>query len=156
MRAIIAVASLLLAMITTVRAAPLPDGGVTVDEVADVMRGQHLPVDLTKDSDGDPLIHSQVNDIKFHVYFYECNPQKRCQSIQFYAGWTTKGLSPERINTWNRTKRFGRAYLDRDIEPCVEMDMDLQHGATTQAVANDFARWQLVMKTFKNFIGEGD
>lgn len=137
------------------RAAPMPDGGVTAGEVADVMRAKNLPVEITTDPDGDPLIHSQSNNIKFHVYFYECSPQKRCRSIQFYAGWTTKGISETQINTWDRTKRFGRAYLDRQSEPCVEMDMDLQHGATTQALANDFDRWLLVMKTFRDFIGEG-
>lgn len=154
MRTTILAACILWVGMTAARAAALPDGGITAGEMADVMHAKNLPVELTSDRDGDPLIHTQADGVKFHVYFYECTAQKRCQSIQFYAGWTTKGLTTARMNEWNRTKRFGRAYLDRVSEPCVEMDVDLQHGATTQAVANDIDRWMLVMKTFRSFVGE--
>lgn len=135
-------------------AAPLPDGGVTIQEVATAMRAKQLPVELTTDRDGDPLIHTSSDGVKFHVYFYECHGKQRCQSIQFYAGWSVKGISLDKINEWDRTKRFGRAYLDRDVEPCVEMDVDLEHGATTEAIANDIVRWLLVMKTFRTFIDQ--
>jgi len=152
--AIMACAILAMAMAQAVRAAPLPDGGVTIRDVANVMRSVGLPTDLATDREGDPLIRSSLDGEKFQVYFYECSAQKRCKSIQFYAGWRTQGISQAKIGEWNRTKRFGRAYLDRDAEPCVEMDVDLEHGATTEAVANDFDRWRLVFREFRDQVGE--
>lgn len=144
----------LVGLVSGALAAPLPDGGVTIQEIANVMRAQKLSLELTTDKDGDPLIKTTKDGVKFQVYFYECNSKPRCQSIQFYSGWSVKGISLEKINEWDRTKRFGRAYLDQDIEPCVEMDVDLEHGANTEAIANDLVRWLLVMKTFRTFIGQ--
>ncbi|HEY4168655.1 MAG TPA: YbjN domain-containing protein [Reyranella sp.] len=68
-------------------AGPLPDGGVTREEVAAVLK----------------------------------------------AGFSKKGVAPQRILDWNRDKRFGRAYLDKVGDPWVEMDVDVEHGATTEA-----------------------
>ncbi len=49
------------------QAGPLPEGGVTADEVAAVMRGMKLSVELSTDSQGGPLIYSAVSGRKFGV-----------------------------------------------------------------------------------------
>lgn len=156
MRGIALAITILLGTLAAAAAAPLQDGGVTIQDIADVMRSKGYPATLTTDRDGDPLIHSETIGIKFDVYFYECNAQKRCQSIQFYTNWAINTVNPTQIGEWNRTKRFGRAYLDRNQHPAVEMDVDLEHGATVPAIANDFERWVLVMKTFRKYIGQGE
>jgi hypothetical protein len=33
------------------------------------------------------------------------------------------------------------------------MDMDMEHGATTEAMTNDLDRWVVVMNEFRKFIG---
>ena len=61
-------------------------------------------------------------------------------------------MEAAQVAEWNRTKRFGRVYLDRDSDPWIEMDMDVEHGATTEAMANDLTRWALVLTEFRKFI----
>lgn len=150
----LALAILLGALAPAAAAPPLPDGGVTIQEIANVMRSKNYPAALKTDRYGDPLINSATDGIKFDVWFYECSSQKRCKSIQFYASWNINTISQSQIGTWNRTKRFGRAYLDAAQQPCVEMDVDLEHGATVPAIANDFDRWVEVLKTFRAYIGQ--
>ena len=131
----------------------LPDGGVTAQEVASVLQEKGYKAQVTKDKDGDPLIRSATGGNDFLVLYYECKGKPRCGSIQFYAGFKKQGISPARIAEWNATKRFGRAYLDADSDPRVEMDVDVEHGATTEAIANDMERWATVMTEFTKFIG---
>jgi hypothetical protein len=145
---------LLLALAPPASAGPLPDGGVTAKEVADVMTSKDFPAEIATDKDGDPLVRSTVKDFKFGVFFYGCHGKPRCDSIQFSAGFSLKGVTPEKVAQWNRTKRFGRAWLDDQSDPWVEMDMDLEHGATTEAVANDLDRWVGVVTEFNKFINK--
>ena len=134
-------------------AAPLPNGGVTAQEVAGVMRGMKLEVEMTADRDGDPLIRSNISGRKFGVYFYQCKGP-RCTSIQFSSGFEgAENIAVAKIMEWNRTKRFGRAYLDGSTL-FVEMDMDVERGATTEAVANNFDRWAAVMEQFPKFFNK--
>jgi hypothetical protein len=132
-------------------AEPLPDGGATAPEIAGVMKGQDFPVETTKDKDGNPLLRSSAQGYGFSVYFYGCK-ETRCDSIQFSAAFNSKDVKPEKIAEWNRTRRFGRAWLDDDAAPWVEMDVDLEHGATTEAVAADLERWVSVLTGFNSFV----
>ena len=54
----------------------------------------------------------------------------------------------DNIAAWNRDARFGRAYLDRDGDPVVEMDVDVSRGATTEALASNLESWRLVLREF--------
>ena len=75
------------------QAGPLPEGGVTANEVAGVMRAMKLPVEQTTDRQGDPLILSAISGRKFGVYFYQCQGG-RCGSIQFSAGFDDAASIP--------------------------------------------------------------
>jgi len=55
-----------------------------------------------------------------------------------------------KVMEWNRTKRFGRAYLDGG-SLYVQMDMDVERGATTEALANNLERWAAVVDQFPKF-----
>lgn len=148
------VSFLLMAVAPGAFAEPLPDGGVTAREVAAVMTSKDFRAEITTDKDGDPLIRSSANDVKFGVFFYGCNGKPRCDSIQFSAGFSSKSISAAKIAQWNRTKRFGRAWTDDESDPWIEMDMDFEHGATTEAVANDLDRWVGVITEFTKYINQ--
>ena len=131
-------------------AGPLPTGGVTSQEVAGVMRGMKLSTEVTTDKDGDPLIYSNSGLRKFGVYFYQCKGP-RCGSIQFSSGFEgASDVTAAKVADWNRTKRFGRAYIDGG-KLYVEMDMDVERGATTEALANNFERWVAVLEQFPKY-----
>jgi hypothetical protein len=142
-----------LMMAAPAMARPLPDGGVTAQEVAGVLQEKGYKAQVTKDKDGDPMVRSASGGVDFLILYYECKGRQRCPSIQFYAGFKKQGITPARIAEWNAKKRFGRAYLDDEFDPRVEMDVDLEHGANTEAVANDMERWVTVLSEFTKFIG---
>ena len=132
-------------------AGPLPDGGVTREEVAAVLKEQGFENKITDGQDGERRINSTFEGTKFGVYFFDCDGS-RCGSIQLSAGFGKKGLAAK-LADWNRDKRFGRAYLDKVGDPWVEMDVDVQHGATTEAIANDLERWKALLAEFRTYIG---
>ena len=138
---------------TGASAAPLPDGGVTAPEVARVLQSKGFQAEVTTDKQGDPLVRSSSGGSKFGVYFYECKGQQRCPSIQFSAGFAGTGITAAKVAEWNHSNRFGRAYQDKDNDPWVEMDVDVEHGAHTEALANDLERWIAVMGAFMRYIG---
>jgi hypothetical protein len=146
------ISTVLLALAPSALAAPIPDGGVTAAEVSAALQAKGFQAEVTADKQGDPLIRSASGGSRFGVYFYDCHGSPRCGSIQFSAAFSGKGMDLGKIAEWNRTKRFGRAYIDDDSDPWVEMDMDVEHGATTDALTNDLERWVAVMGKFGQFI----
>lgn len=133
----------------------LPDGGVTASEVAKALQDKGYRAEVTTGSDGDPLIKSAADGTNFRILFYSCSKAQRCASIQFVAAFDLEdGLKLSKINSWNQSKRFGRAYLDDEMDPFVEMDVDFEHGATSEAIANNIDTWAAVLPAFKTFIDE--
>ena len=132
----------------------LPDGGVTAPEVASVLRHAGYPADTMADRAGAPIIHSSTGKVLFNVYFYQCNAELRCASIQFIAEHRHKGVAPAIIAAWNREKHFGRAFQDRNGISWVAMDVEASHGMTTEALAANISRWITVLNGFEAFLNE--
>lgn len=157
MRSLVLAAAIATAALTPAAASAgiLPDGGVTSAEVAKALQDKGYRAEVTKGTDGDPLIKSAADGTNFRILFYSCNKAPRCASIQFVAAFDLdEGLKLSKINAWNSTKRFGRAYLDDEMDPFVEMDIDFEHGATSEAIANNVDTWAAVLPAFKTFIDE--
>lgn len=132
----------------------LPDGGVTAPDVASALRDAGYPADVVADRSGDPLIRSSTGKTLFNVYFYECGTELRCASIQFTAPYRRKGVTPATIAAWNRERRFGRAFQDRNGVSWLSMDVDTSHGVTTEALEANINRWITVMNAFEIFVAE--
>lgn len=125
------------------------------ESVASVIRDKGFTVELTKDGDGDPMIKAEVDGTKFAVFFYGCTNGKNCATISFYAGWTGSGADLAKVNEWNRTQRFGRAYLDKDNDPCIQMEVDLDDGGMSKLLFEDNVEfWMAVMQGYSKFIFE--
>ena len=136
-------------------ATPIPKGGVTIDDIADVMRAMGEPVEIQADTRGAPAgtkkIRSTHNGIVYYVYTFEC--RARCISIQFATGWDmTSGMTTGQMNNWNARWRYGRAFVDDQGDPWVEMDVDVERGSSTESIANNFERWFTVMDDFNKFL----
>ena len=67
-------------------AKPLPDGGITVQEMTEVLKADGYPIEMATWG-GEPVINTSVNGIKFGVHFFECDSSGRCQSILFSSSW---------------------------------------------------------------------
>ena len=110
---------------------------------------------LGVDKEGDPMITSGASGTTFQIFFYNCTDHKACATVSFHAGYDLKtNIGLEKINEWNRGKRFGRAYLDRENDPILEMDVDLDDGGLSQALFIDNLQfWTSVLSEFEKHIG---
>ena len=109
---------------------------------------------LSKDSTGDPKIESASSGARFFINFYGCKENYNCTTVTFYAGWSGRNVSLSQINEWNKNKRFSRVYLDKDGDPVMEFDVDLDDGGMSQALFIDNVEfWEVSIGGFKKHIG---
>ena len=69
------------------------------------------------------------------------NHQKNC----LLYSYSKTPCSLRKINQWNKEKRFSRAYLDDDGDPCIEADLEFDGGVTRKAICE----W---IKTFRSSV----
>ena len=124
---------------------PLPNGGVTAPEVAEVLQALGFKVTESKDGDGDPMLRSSDGNIEFGIYFYECPKADgaapvRCPSIQFLT-MRSSPPNPQAVAKWNQAKRFTRAYQTQDNRVYIEMDAELSQGISTEHITRLVYRW---------------
>jgi hypothetical protein len=78
-------------------------------------------------------------------------------SIQFYSYFKKqKKTDLKKVNQWNATKRFSRAYLDQDGDAVIEWDVDLEGGTTAGALKESVRTYRLGVMTFVRFLNGED
>lgn len=122
------------------------------------MRAGGHEANLTTDKVGEPLIQGNASGMKFQVLFYNCTEKKNCATVQFTTGYQLDSDFPlARVNEWNRSKRFGRAYVDEVGDPILQMDLDLDDGGLSQELFIDNLEfWTAVVDEFEEHIGWKD
>ena len=110
---------------------------------------------LGTDKVGDPLITSAVGGTTFQIFFYNCTDHRECATVQFHSGYDLRNpVSLEHLNEWNRSQRFGRAFLDAEGDPILEMDVDLDDGGLSPLLFIDNIEfWASVLGKFEQHIG---
>jgi hypothetical protein len=110
---------------------------------------------LGVDRVGDPMVTSGVSGTTFQIFFYNCTDHRECATVQFHSAYdlqTPVGL--DRLNQWNQTKRFGRAFLDKENDPVLEMDVDLDDGGLSRLLFIDNVEfWASILGEFERHIG---
>lgn len=104
---------------------------------------------LKKDSSNDPFISGRIAGTKYGIIFYGCSNGKDCNHIQFAAGWSGVEVSMDDINAWNRDKKFGKAYIDKDGDPRFEMAVNLDYGVTQRNLDDTFDWWTKILAGFE-------
>jgi hypothetical protein len=121
--------------------------------IAQSLQAAGYKADLGKDGTGDPLISSSSSGTSFAIYFYGCIKNVACKTIQFSASYAGGATSLERINEWNKTKRWGQAYMIESGSTRVQMDVDLEQGGMSNALFIDnLEYWVATMAAFEKFI----
>ncbi|WP_339109088.1 YbjN domain-containing protein [Thioclava sp. GXIMD4216] len=141
----------LLASAATVQAAAVTAKPSTVSAF---LEAYGLPVTQGTDDSGDPMLDSRINGTHFSVYFYGCRGNTNCRTIQFSTGYDLdQPMSATMINEWNRNNRFGRAYLDDEGDPFLEMDINLDgDGVNEKNFDVSLDLWKAVTRDFEHFI----
>ena len=152
LRAILAAAVLVLGGAAGAMAQQLVDG-TNVDEVANIARG-FGSVTMDKATNGDPMIEGKIEGVSYYLFFRNCaDDNTQCEDLNFYAGFLDNKQTMEAINAWNRDKRFGKAYLDSDLDAVIEYDVNLEHGISRENLDSTFQVWSLILKQYADYIG---
>jgi hypothetical protein len=123
--------------------------------VVQALQGAGYAASLGVDKVGDPMVTSGVSGTTFQIFFYNCTNHRECATVQFHSGYDLT-TAPElaSMNEWNRKKRFGRAYLDSENDPILEMDVDLDDGGLSPALFIDNIEfWASILGEFERHIG---
>ncbi|KGJ05799.1 Putative sensory transduction regulator [Paracoccus halophilus] len=122
------------------------------DLIQRMMADTGLRVTQLADNKGDPMLESRIDDVLFRVHFFDC--QATCAAMQFSAGFQLDAPLPiEMANLWNRERRFGRVYLDRDGDPFIEMDIGLTgEGIGRRNFKDALDIWRVLLNDFRDFI----
>jgi len=126
--------------------------GSNVDEILNIARG-YGSANLEKQTNGDPKISGKVDGVTYQVFFMNCTDNTNCEDLNFYAGFLDNKPTLEVINDWNRDKRFGKAYLDSDLDAVIEYDLNLVHGVTRDNLDAAFSLWTLILDQYTTYIG---
>ncbi|RZF64630.1 YbjN domain-containing protein [Sphingomonas populi] len=112
--------------------------------------------ELSKDSDGDPVIRSGAQGYRYTIFFMSCEKGSTCGDLQFYAGWTNK-LSAERANAWTQKHRFARVYSDGKGEAAIEYDLNFEdQQMSTTLFRKNLELWDSLVGKFVDYINEDE
>ena len=121
-----------------------------------ILQSEGYQAKLTKDGDGDPMIESKSSGSTFWIYFYGCEDNRDCTNIAFHTSYNTDEKNApalQSINDWNRDKRFASSYLDKENDPCLQMDLDLDVGGISDALFKEnLGTWTNQMAEFEKHI----
>ncbi|MFV3074582.1 YbjN domain-containing protein [Niveispirillum fermenti] len=108
--------------------------------------------EMGKDSTGDPKITGMIEGRKYNIIFSSCKNNKDCKVIQFWAAWSASNVTQSQMNEWNKGRVFGKAYLDSDNDPNLELTVNLKGGVTKENLEDTFDWWRVALKSFASFI----
>ena len=129
----------------------LIDGSVPIYVLA-VAKGLG-DAELGLDGAGDPMIHARIGDYGYRVYFYGCTDGGRCKNRTFSASWTSDHYNDASMGDWNRSHRFGTAFIGTDGNPTLTMNVNLYGGVTRRSLEDTFDWWRVLMTEFSRYFG---
>lgn len=138
-RHLLAAAACLALAAGSAQARPIPDKGMTVEEVSAWLKSVGHEPKIQKTDDGEPYVESTTaGGVKFSVDLYDC-AEGRCRALQFVASFdVTDPLPLDKVNAWNRKQRYLRAYIDDSGDPTFAYDANVAPGGTFEALHDDF------------------
>lgn len=128
-----------------------------IDQIAALMKGSGRTLEV-KENKGERFISAESGGYKYLILPYGCDDNgKNCKSVQFYVAFDPKASpSLEAMNEYARDHRWGRVYLDKDGDPAIEFDLDLEKGGMSQELFLDNVEyWEAIMGNFAEWVFEG-
>ncbi|MFO7853818.1 MAG: YbjN domain-containing protein [Paracoccaceae bacterium] len=124
------------------------------DSVVRALRTLGFRGTRTEDPYGDPMIESSAEGVDFNILFYGCEGNVDCTVIQFRAGFDLEdGTTLAAVNEWNAARIFGKAFLDEENDPFVEMTLEMSRPMPFDTFAANHEWWRAVLAGFQDHIG---
>lgn len=103
--------------------------------------------------DGKPFIEAQAGKIFFDVDFYDCDEAKAsCTTQNFNAYWTTKDVTTDQMNRWNRWTLWCPGYIDKDHQPNMWMSVSVFAKQTHDDQVDVVNTWLDCLRDFDDFV----
>jgi len=126
----------------------IPDGGLTIEEMAAWLEGEGYAVKIVTGESGKRHIETNTQGSPLNIFFADCKGE-RCAVLEFAAGFSTHGkFDISQINGWNYDNRWCRAHYDGDKDPWLKMNIDLSPGGTYEALSDRFEIWNRTLGSF--------
>lgn len=104
---------------------------------------------------GNPVIDSAAAGYDFNIFFYECQENKACGSLQFSSNFGDDGTNTaELANLWNKTKRFSQMSLDDDKSLNFSYDVTTIGGLNQKNFADVIDWWATMLGELGRFFKE--
>ncbi len=100
------------------------------------------------DHNGRPIISGMVDGTRYGILFYGCENGADCDSIQFFASFTSPNNALDFLNEWNADQRFGSAYREDDGDVILHYSANLDFGVSRRNMEDTFDIWQLTLTDF--------
>ncbi len=115
------------------------DGSMYVAATEDLIHQAFTQMEIAfeqgLDSNGEPVWLFAHRGITAMILPHDRIETGGYESLLFYAAWSTETpFEFSAINNWNRRARFGRAYVDDQGDPVIELDLLLSGGVTLETV----------------------
>ena len=139
---------------TSAWAKSIPSQGITRDEMATYLKAKGYPVtEAFESGNKHTILKTTIDGVNIDVYFLDCktDDKGRCASIQFAASWGVSSPDIEKVNAWNRQKRFMRAYLTESQRTLwAEYDMFLAPNGSTELIDKNISMVKVLYKSLKS------
>jgi hypothetical protein len=127
---------------------PIPDGGLTLEEVVAWLQSGGYTAKVITREDGKRHIESWSQGTLFNIFTPGCQ-SGRCGSLELVFAFASKGkFDVSRLNEWNSDVPWGKAYSDTVNDPCLDMDISLSPGATFESLNDQFGTWNNILSAF--------
>ncbi|MDP9765511.1 YbjN domain-containing protein [Deinococcus enclensis] len=108
------------------------------------------PVKMSTTDQGDPLLTGESDGLKYGIFFSGCDARgDHCEAMRLVSYWDA--YPAQDLNTWNRTKFVGRAYLDDD-GTTLDLWVSLLGGLTAQQIADVMDWWSVALTDFASYL----
>lgn len=102
----------------------------------------------TPDSDGRPAIDGEMDGLLYGILLYGCDNPDGCESVQFFASFTSENNNLEFVNAWNQDKRYATAYIADDGAAVLAYSANIDFGVTRNNFYDTFDIWSILLADF--------
>lgn len=132
-------------------AAPVLTPSAAAQVVVEEVSTQQLQTML--ESMGYEVEQPKENLLQFAIEGHTAIIVNNKTNFQLYSYFEKKKkVDLKKINEWNASKRFSRAYLDKDGDAVIEWDVDLEGGTTAGAIKESIKTYRIGVMTFVRFL----
>jgi hypothetical protein len=126
---------------------PLPDGGLTLEEVVAWLESAGYSAQVAIGNSGKPHIDISMQDTPVTIMVDRTG--ERSAYLSFVAGFATHDkFDTSRINAWNYDNLWCTAYYDDVNDPWLGMAIHLWPGGTYESLNDRFATWNRTLGRF--------